>query len=129
MNGTLSSSKRAPRSPGSLKAEGKRLWRDVVGDYDLDEHELALLRAACRTVDRLEDVAVALETSELTANNARGDLVAHPLLVEQRMQGIALARLLASLRLPTGDDADGELSRPQRRGGARGAYGLRSVTS
>jgi len=39
----------------------------------------------------------------------------------------ARARLPAALRLPAGEDG-GELSRPQRRGGARGAYGVRAVS-
>lgn len=123
-------SARAPRVPKSLGPEGRRLWRQVTGEYDLDEHELALLRAACRTVDRLEDVAALLAQSEnasLTTRNARGDLVAHPLLVEQRQQSISLARLVASLRLPSGETEDGDLIRPQRRGAARGSYGIRGA--
>jgi len=36
-----------------------------------------------------------------------------------------LTRLLASMRLPVGDEDD--LTRPQRRGGARGAYAARRV--
>lgn len=121
----MPSTQRAPRAPRNLARNGRRLWRSVVSEYDLCEHELALLAAACRTVDRLEDVATALESSELTTRNARGDTVAHPLLVEQRQQGIALARLLASLRLPSGENEDHVLQRPQHRGAARGAYGIR----
>jgi hypothetical protein len=99
----------------------------VTGSYDIDQHEVALLTQACRTVDRLEDIAAALEAAPLTTTNARGDLVAHPLLVEQRQQGIALSRLLASLRLPSGETEDGQLVRPQRRGAARGSYGIRGA--
>ncbi len=37
-------------------------------------------------------------------------------------------RLVAlGIRLPAGEDG-GELSRPQRRGGARGVYGVRAVS-
>lgn len=115
------------RTPRGLGTQGKRLWADVVGSYDLDQHEVALLTAACRTVDRLEDIAGALQESPLTTTNARGDLVAHPLLVEQRQQGISLSRLVASLRLPSGETDDGELIRPQRRGAARGSYGIRGA--
>lgn len=116
------------RAPRGLASQGKRLWVDVVESYELDQHEVALLTAACRTVDRLEDIAEALANAEsLTTTNARGDLVAHPLLVEQRQQGISLSRLLASLRLPSGETEDGALIRPQRRGAARGAYGIRGA--
>jgi hypothetical protein len=119
----------APRAPKGLNPAGRRLWRAILSDFDLDEHELAVLVVACRTVDRLEDVAVALADAPLTTTNARGDLVSHPLLVEQRQQSITLTRLLASLRLPTGETEDGELIRPQRRGGARGTYGIRGIAS
>src|SRR3546814_1101361 len=56
---------------------------------------------------------------------------AHPGVVEMRQQRIALARLLAALRLPAGEE--GALGtparRPQRRGGARGVYGIRGARS
>lgn len=53
---------------------------------------------------------------------------AHPAAVEARAQKIALARLLAALRLPAGaedDQASGR--RPQRRSGPRGVYGIRGA--
>lgn len=117
----------APQPPEDLQEAGQRLWTSVLTDLDLDEHELALLRAACRTVDRMEDIAAELEHAPLTVANFKGDEVSHPLLVEQRQQAQSLAKTLASLRLPTGLTAGGELARPQRRGAARGAYGIRGV--
>lgn len=53
---------------------------------------------------------------------------AHPAAVEARQQRIALARLLAALRLPAGADGDeAQGRRPQRRVGARGVYGIRGA--
>ena len=66
-----------------------------------------------------------LRSSPLTVENHRGDQVPHPLLTESRQQSIVLTRLLASIRLPSGDEAD--LHRPQRRGASRGSYGIRGV--
>lgn len=121
---------RIPRAPRDLKPAGKALWRSILADLELDEHEMALLRSAARTADRLEDIADELTRSPLTVTNAKGDEVAHPLLVEQRQQLAALARVLASLRLPSGLlGEDGELKRPQRRGAARGSYGIRGAVS
>src|SRR3954451_17506293 len=48
----------APRAPKGLNPAGRRLWRAILCDFDLDEHQLAVLGVACRTVDRLEDVAI-----------------------------------------------------------------------
>ena len=113
--------------PEGLGEAGTRLWLATTKDYDLEVHELSLLALAARHVDRLEAIAEALVGAPLTITNFKGDPVANPLLVEQRMLGAALARTLAALRLPTGEEEDGTLVRPQRRGGARQAYGIRAV--
>ena len=122
-------SAKAPRAPKGLGADGRRLWRALTEAYDFEVHELYLLTQACRAVDRLQDIAEGLVDAPLTVRNSRGDEVAHPLLAEQRMQAQGLTKLLASMRLPTGETADGALIRPQRRGGARGAYGIRGAVA
>jgi hypothetical protein len=99
----------------------------VVGDLELDPHEELILVQAVRCVDRLDEMAEALKGAPLTVVNAKGDEQPHPLLVESRQQSLLLARLVASLRLPSGLSDDGELVRPQRRGAARGSYGIRGA--
>src|SRR5438552_568909 len=42
-----------PTPPAGTRAAGRRLWESAVAEYDLDEHELALLVEAVRTVDLL----------------------------------------------------------------------------
>jgi hypothetical protein len=114
------------KTPVGLKVPGKRLWTAVLAEYDLEMHEELLLLQACRCADRLDQMATELATASLTVVNHRGDEVANPLLTESRQQAIVLSRLLASVRLPSGDE--GDLSRrPQRRGASRGSYGLRAV--
>jgi hypothetical protein len=54
-----------PEAPKRTKAGGRRLWRDVVTKYELEEDELALLREAVRTVDLLDDLAAAAEEEGL----------------------------------------------------------------
>ncbi len=124
-----------PRPPAGLKAAGRRLWDSVVGPYDLDEHERALLAEAVRTVDLLHDLDAEVRRDGVTIETPQG-LRAHPAAVEARQQRIALARLLAVLRLPQGEEGDrqagarqGRQGRPQRRAGARGAYGIRGAVS
>jgi hypothetical protein len=112
-----------PKTPAGLNASGKRLWRSVSDEYDLEVHEEALLLQAARCADRLDLLAVEAATGDITTVNHRGDLVAHPALVESRQQAICLTRLIASLRLPSGEEAGSV--RPQRRGASRGAYGIR----
>lgn len=118
--------RKAPsRTPTGLKAAGRSLWQSVVGDFDLDRHEELLLLQACRCADRLDQMARALDQAPLTVTNARGDEVPHPLLTESRQQSLTLARLLASLRLPSGENE--QVTRPQRRGAARASYGIRGA--
>jgi hypothetical protein len=110
----------AGNPPKGAGPGGRKLWRDVVGKYDLEEHELALLREAVRTVDDLDALAAVMADQGVTIG-AR----VNPALVEARQLRIALARLLGALRLPAGDEEDPTVGRrPQRRIGARGVYAV-----
>ena len=108
-----------PSPPKGCQAAGRTLWRDITGTYELDIHELALLKEATRTVDQLDELAAAV-----AADGTMIDGRIHPALVESRQLRIVLARLLAALRLPAGDQDDHQEQqrRPQRRGGVRSPY-------
>lgn len=110
-------------APAGLGPSGSKLWRSVLDVYDLDEHEELLLLQACRCADRLDALAAVVADSGPLTTTSKGDVATHPAVVEGRQQSLTLARLLASLRMPSGDEA--EMSRPQRRGAARGSYGVR----
>lgn len=120
-----------PKTPEGLRAPGKRLWSSIVDVFDLDEHELAMLVEASRTVDVLDLLDAKVRDEGPIVSGPQGTK-ANPALVESRQQRIALARLLAVLRLPAGEEGTDEKSgsrRPQRRVGARGAYGIRGAVS
>ena len=121
--------RRIPSPPKGTGRAGRKLWNAVVKDQDLDldTHEELLLIQAVRCADRLDLMAEELSTAPLTVRNSRGDMVAHPLLVESRQQSRLLSSLLASLRLPSGLQEDGTLERPQRRGASRASYGIRGA--
>ena len=115
--------------PKGTGAAGARLWHSVVDDYELEEHELALLVEAVRTVDVLNELEADVRGTGPIVSSPQGDK-ANPALVEARQQRIALARLLAALRLPAGEEGDQQSSaRPQRRVGVRGIYGIRGALS
>ena len=111
---------KTPGPPKGTQASGRRLWRSVLDEFDLDEHELALLRESVRTVDQLDALA-----EIVAADGPMLDGKMHPALVESRQLRLVLARLLASLRLPEGEDDE----RPQRRGAARAPYKPRNVAT
>jgi hypothetical protein len=112
---------KAPRPPKGLQRSARALWRAVLGEYDLDEHELTLLREAARTVDSLDGLQAALDAEGLMSTSSQGVRV-HPALVELRQQRVTFARLLTALRIPAGERT--EDSRTQHRGGLRGVYGI-----
>jgi hypothetical protein len=113
--------------PNVFGPAGRRLWEAVTGVYELDEHEAVLLREAARTVDLLDVLAARVAADGPVLETPAGPRV-HPAAVEARQARIALARLVAALRLPDGDAGDASAGRrPQRRAGARGVYGLRVV--
>jgi hypothetical protein len=88
-----------PKIPRGLLSDGAALWRGVVADFpDLDAVQLATLEAACRQCDR---------AAGLAEKAAAGDASA---LRHEREASLAMARLVAALRLP---DARGK--RPQLR--------------
>jgi hypothetical protein len=112
-----------PKPPTTLKRRGKALWAAVHREYELEEHEEALLLELCRCVDLCDELhAVVAAEGAIEHGTSR----VHPAAVELRQQRIALARLQAALRLPAGDEDDRQQGarRPQRRVGARGVYGV-----
>jgi hypothetical protein len=121
-----------PRAPKGTRTAGRRLWASILGEYELEEHELALLREMTRIVDRLDLLAAEVAADGVVVRGPGLTERAHPALVEARQQQIALARLAAALRLPAGDqdsDAKAGMRRPQRRAGARGVYGIRGAVA
>jgi len=108
-----------PDAPEGGRAAGRRLWSSVVEEFDLEEHELALLREATRTVDLLDEVDATVRRDGAVIVTAEGHPRAHPAAIEARQQRVTLARVLAALRMPSGDEP---ASRPQRRVGVRGTY-------
>ena len=111
----------APKPPPGLRRSGRALWRAVMTDYVLDEHETTILREACRTADSLDALQAQVEADGLMSTTSQGPRV-HPALVEARQQRITFARLLTALRIPAGESADE--GRTQHRGGPRGVYGI-----
>lgn len=118
-------SRQVPVPPRGTGVNGAKLWRDVLGKYELEQHELALLRQMVRTVDRLDKLERIVAREGLEVAGPHGSK-AHWAATESRQLGIALARLTAALRLPAGDEDENPAAgrRPQRRVGVRGVYSL-----
>lgn len=110
-----------PRPPAGLSKTGRALWRAVLTDFELDDHESAILTQACRLADLCDTLQGTLDTEGVMSQSSQGTRV-HPAAVELRQQSIALARLMTALRIPAGEST-GE-GRTQHRRGLRGVYGI-----
>lgn len=100
--------KTKPKAPANLGARARRMWRDVVGPYQLRPDELLILERACRELDVVERIEGELAGDSLTARGSMGQPVAHPLVGELRQHTNTLRSLLASLNLPDEDGRAGE---------------------
>jgi hypothetical protein len=118
---------RIPPAPAGTKAAGRRLWRSILTVYELEQHELALLRELVRCVDQLDELQAVVERDGLMVRGPGLSDRVHPAAIEARQLRITLARLAAALRLPAGEETVAGMRRPQRHVGVRTPYGLRSV--
>ncbi|WP_299442627.1 terminase [uncultured Phycicoccus sp.] len=109
---------KTPPPPRGLRQSGRSLWTAVLTTFDLDEHESAILTQACRIADLCDTLQGTLDADGIMSESSQGTRV-HPAAVELRQQGIALARLMTALRIPSGEASEG---RAQARPGARGVY-------
>ena len=111
-----------PAAPAGTGPTGRRLWRSVLSEFVLAEHELTLLRRAVAVADACESLQGTVKLDGLMIESDDDPPRGHPASVELRQQRILLARLIVALRVPLDEDA--EQSRTQRRG-VRGFYSVR----
>ncbi|HWY01249.1 MAG TPA: terminase [Mycobacterium sp.] len=107
---------KVPPVPRGTGANGAKLWREILGNYELQQHELALLTEAVRLVDELDRLHEIIATEELITVGPHGSKV-HPAVTAAKELRICLARIVVALRVPLGDqEAESRDRRPQRRG-------------
>ena len=112
----------ANRAPSGLSSNGRRLWRETLGRYELDPAEHELLTAACRSVTELERVEKELAGGPLMVKGSTGQPVPHPLLAEARAHRKVIESLLRSLALPTEGEDVGRVRSPSARNAARARW-------
>ena len=108
-------SSEVPAAPDGTGEAGRDLWHAVLDRFELEEHELALLRQAVHTADLCEELQGIVDEQGVIRDGRT-----HPALVELRNQRILLARLVVALRVPLGEQE----GRAQHRG-VRGVYALK----
>lgn len=104
------------RTPSGLNDPGAKLWASIADDFELSEHELALLEEACFMRDSIASLREIVKKEGLMIGSSQGSRL-HPAIAESRQQQLALARLLATLQVPGLDEDDLPSST-----GVRGVY-------
>lgn len=89
----------AANPPKHLLKGGKQLWLDIAGEYDLEAHQVEILRSLCETLDRLELCRRQLKKDGLFSVNRFGETKPHCALKEEREHRVLFARLARELNL------------------------------
>jgi hypothetical protein len=99
-----------PRATPGLQAAGRRLWRAVVGSFELRADELVTLGAACHMADEIVALEDALADASVLITGSAGQETVNGLFREARSHRLGLARLLTQLGLAEAD-ADAGMKR------------------
>jgi hypothetical protein len=88
------------RSPASLDAAGRRLWRSTVDVFDFTDepHKVQILTQACRVADIVAELDEAADEAPLTVKGSMGQVVISPFIAEARAQRALLAQLIGLQR-------------------------------
>ena len=89
------------RPPEHLGPHGRKLWRDLYREYQIDDsHGLALLTAASECLDRIREAQQAiLEHGVVIFNEHTGTSKANPACVIERDARTGLIQAIKALRL------------------------------
>nr|WP_249338217.1 hypothetical protein [Tsukamurella paurometabola] len=89
------------RTPKGLAYEGKKLWRAITDEFDLDDSpdKLRILTDACKIADVIDRLDKEAEASPLVVKGSYGQPVIHPCLSQAQSSRALLAQHLARLNL------------------------------
>lgn len=101
---------KAPTAPPGLDAPGRRLWRDVLAEFELSAAELAVLETACRALDRMRAAEKMIAVEGITTPGRWG-AQPHPAVIISRDAAAAMRAAVKQLRIEVEAD-DGKVARP-----------------
>ena len=90
-----------PEPPVALQSSGRRLWDTVIGQFDLEPHDLQMLAAACEAFDIAARHKRKLDKEGLTFRDKLGNPRPHPSCSEHRAALDAYRKLMRELGLGT----------------------------
>ncbi|WP_127475042.1 terminase [Microbacterium sulfonylureivorans] len=87
-------------APDGLGVRGAKFWLSLTADMEFDAKESEVLLEVCRTLDRIDALAAAVDADGTMITGSMGQRVLHPAVGELRQQQAAFVRLVADLHLP-----------------------------
>ena len=87
----------APKAPDGLSTRARRLWRDVLAEYELSAAELEVLRSALVALDRADQAAAVVDAEGVVVVDRYGSPKAHPATDIEARNRTIFARLVAQL--------------------------------
>ncbi len=85
--------------PRHLSADAKRWWRQVLAEYELEDHHLRLLQLAAESWDRASEARRILATEGIMVTNRFGERRKHPAVSVEENARLAFVRCLRELDL------------------------------
>ena len=98
------------RPPATLGAAGKRFWRRISAEVDVELCQLDVLEQACLALDRIEDCRQRIDADGPMVDDRFGQRKPHPLLAAERDARSAFRMLYAQMGLTL--EPAGEQGRP-----------------
>jgi P27 family predicted phage terminase small subunit len=102
-----------PKPPTHLSREARALWREVVREFALEPHHVAILRVSLEAFDRCETARTTIQELGTTYVDRFGAPRKHPLVSVEEAARIAFLRGMRELGL----EASVPETRPPRVGG------------
>ena len=92
--------------PKTLRAGGKRLWRNVIDGWEVQSEQYGLLENVCRSQDRIDRLTRTVDREGMTQKNRFGTAVAHPaaLLLRSEVANFSALYRLLQLQAPSGGE-------------------------
>ncbi len=87
------------KTPAGLKAESAKFWRDIVSDYELEQHHLKILESACRCWDRILEDREVIEKEGRFFLDRYDQPKTHPAVDDETKQKALFMRLIRELCL------------------------------
>lgn len=95
---------RRPSAPRTLQARGRRFWRAVLDEVDMDLDGLELLRETCEVLDTIDRLRTQIAEQGETVAGSMGQPRLNSLVPELRHQRGQLADFLNRLGIEPGEE-------------------------